>query len=89
MNVPNLPIDEFLDKDGKMSDIWRMFFFQLIQAMQQTVSNEGFQIPQLTSAEIAQLVDPDKTPNGTMVYDTDTDDFKGMKGGVFKTFTLT
>lgn len=89
MNIPNIPVAKLIDDNGNLNEIWHNFFFQLLQLMQQNLSDEGFLIPQLSTTDIAKLTDPSKTPNGTMVYDSTTDDFKGMKGGVFKTFTLT
>lgn len=89
MNIPSMPIDKFLDDKGEMSEIWYAFFQQLLQLMQQNLSNEGIIIPQQPTTNIVLLTDPSKTPNGTVIYDSTTDNFKGRQGGVFKIFTLT
>lgn len=39
-----------IDKDGKPSIYWQTLFIQLLQNLQQSLSNEGFVIPNVSSA---------------------------------------
>jgi hypothetical protein len=39
-----------LDKEGKPSVSWQTLFIQLLQNLQQSLSNEGFVIPNVSSA---------------------------------------
>jgi hypothetical protein len=83
--VPTLIQSKIVDEQGYLTPEWQYLFMQLLQVMQQSLSNEGFTIPPQTTVDIALLTD---MVNGTIIYDSTTDNFKGMKGGSLKTFTL-
>lgn len=50
MFVPILSQSDMLDKDGKPSVSWQTLFIQLLQNLQQSLSNEGYVIPNVSSA---------------------------------------
>lgn len=93
MNIPNflksIPIAELKEEDGKYYFTPQManMFIQLFTELQQNLSNEGFKIPQQTTSNINILDNALST--AAIIYDSDTNEFKGNVDGVFKTFTLT
>lgn len=56
MIVISVPTDKLVDKDGNTTPPWGNFFDQNTQQMQQSLSNEGFWIPSVSSA--SDSVDP-------------------------------
>jgi hypothetical protein len=52
---------------------------ELNQTMQNGLSNNGWTVPQLTTAQITQIAT--QMPNGTLWYDTDTNQLKGKING--------
>ncbi len=81
MNVPPFPQTDGLSTETKL------YFDTLIQQMQQTVSNNGFQIPPNSTADIAKIAP--EVGNGMMWYDTTTNHFKGKQNGVIVIFQTT
>ncbi len=86
MNIPSFVNDKVVDENGYWTPQWQNVILQLMQLMQQNLSDEGFVMPSQSTANINLLT---KSSNGTVLYDSTTDEFKGRVGGVFKTFTLT
>lgn len=90
MNIPNFENIRFVDEKGYLTESWQNIMQQLFTALQSNVSNEGFQIPQQTTATIATLqtrfaaaTDP-TVYNGDMLYDSSTDELKVNIAGTFK-----
>lgn len=84
--IPALPVDEtMIDEDGKMTDTYRQFFSDLIQALQTILSDEGIQMAPQTTFNIAQLTDDEHL--GRILYDTDLHVLKTNLNGVIKTIT--
>lgn len=50
MIVPNVPTDPLIDENRETTKPWRNYFEQSTQEMQQSLSNEGFWIPSVSSA---------------------------------------
>ena len=50
MIVPIVPTEPIADKEGVRTKPWDNYFQQLSQAMQQSVSDEGFWVPSVSSA---------------------------------------
>lgn len=84
MIVISVPTDKLVDKDGNATEQWGEFFDQNTQQMQQSLSNEGFWIPSVSSAsnsvtpsetggQLAQLAaafGQQNGPNaGTLIFD--------------------
>lgn len=85
---PDLPRDHpMINKDGMMSDIWKLYFDQLTQAMQTIFKPEGFVIPQLSTTNINLLTGTQSIAN--IIYDSTVPVFKGNVNGTWKQFTLT
>ena len=94
VNIPTFVQEKPLDENGNWSKPWQQLWEQLLQNMQQSISDEGFLIPSQTTANIAVIIainpetgTPFMSP-GTIIYDSTTDEFKGMVGTTLKTFTL-
>jgi hypothetical protein len=86
---PTVPFGEIIDKDGNPSAEMILFMSQLIQLLNQQLGTKGiFLVPRHTTAEIADLIAKNELNNGTIIYDSTTNQFKGYEGGTLKTFTL-
>lgn len=68
MFVPTMIRERVVDKDGFLTAPWQGLFEQLLQNMQQSLSDEGFLIPPLTSANISVI--QTNASNGTLVFNT-------------------
>ena len=90
---PDVPRQSpMIDKNGYITDIWGLFFDQLILSLQTNLKPEGFVIPPQTAANIALLIGTDNNPQSSynnIVYDSTNNAFKGNIAGTWKTFTLT
>lgn len=84
MIIPNLPSSQKItDKDGNLSAEWFQFFSSLVNALQQTISDEGILIPTQTAANITRL---DTTKSARrLLFDSDNDVAKVNLTGTFKT----
>lgn len=81
MIIPNVPMGPLVTESENPTTEWKMFFSQLVQGMQKSLSNEGFEIPQLSTSDIAKLT---ASNNGTQIYNLTTDNPMVMKAGTFK-----
>jgi hypothetical protein len=70
MKIPNVPVDNITDSEGKITDAWSSFFQNLITQMTLNLSDEGYRVPYLTDDQITQL-NTAKSEN-TIVYNTTT-----------------
>ena len=90
---PDVPREApMTDKDGNMTDVWRLFFTQLILALQSNFKPEGIVVPSQTAANIAMLtgtIPIGSTSIANILYDSTNAQFKGNIAGTWKTFTLT
>lgn len=91
MNIPNFsdaPIA--YTEDGKpiyLSPEWKNLLQQLFSELQINVSQEGFILPIQTTANIAIIENGlNRDTTGTIIYDSDTNEFKGNVNGTFKVF---
>lgn len=85
MNIPNFTASALTNRDGTPTDIAYYFFQQLVSQLQQNVGPEGFVVPTLSSqntsvtppaagGQIAAI--QAKAANGTLIYDSFTDQLK-------------
>jgi hypothetical protein len=80
-NIPLFINDPLVDKNGKLTDSWQLAMTQLLGQLQQGISDEsGFQVPQKSASDIAQLTN---VPDGTHLYDTTNKTPVVKKNGVF------
>ncbi len=91
ITIPNLMQSPVVEKrpDGKYYFTAEMFntLSQLIIFLQQNFSQEGLKAPLQTTANVTALNTALST--SAILYDSQTDEFKGCVNGIFKTFTLT
>lgn len=91
MIIVNVPNDKLVDEEGYPTEPWGNFFDQSTQQQQQSLSNEGFWIPSVSSAsasvdpptsggQLAQIAASYGQQNGvnlgTLVYDPNTNQLK-------------
>jgi len=81
--MANFPI--FLQTDNPQEQV--LFQDAQNQVLQETLSDDGWTLPQQPTANIATAAAD--MPDGTMWYDTDTNAFKVKVGGAVKTVTVT
>jgi hypothetical protein len=73
---PDLPRNQpMVGKDGKMDNLWILFFENLVMALQTNLKPEGFVIPIQTAANIALLTAIVSQHN--IVYDSTNNLFDG------------
>ena len=105
MIVVSVPTDKIVDEKNVMAAPWGNYFEQNTQQMQQSLSNEGFWIPSVSSAnnsvtppfaggQLAQIAASYGKQNGvnlgTLVYDPNTNQLKVfLNDGAFHTITTT
>lgn len=82
MMIPNFEFTRFVNRDGNLTDEWQNVLQALFTALQTNVSNEGFQIPQQTTANVAKLQTQfAASPNpsvyyGNLIYDSTSNQLK-------------
>ena len=84
MKIPNFLDIRLVDEKGFITDEWRQILEQLFQQLQKNVGDEGFVVSSQTATNIALL----NLVNGTIIYDSTSNEFKGMKAGTLQKFTL-
>jgi len=95
MIIPNFENIKFVNRDGYLTDEWQNVLQALFTVLQRNVSNEGFQVPQQPTANIAKLQSQFATTAnpadyfGDLVYDSTTDELKVNIAGTFKVVTVT
>ena len=95
MIIPNFENTQMVDRSGNLTTNWQNILQALFTALQGGVSNEGFNIPQQTTANITKLQTQfAASPNpadyfGVMLYDSTTDQLKVNIAGTFKVVTVT
>jgi hypothetical protein len=91
--IPDLPRNNVvIDNEGRLQAEWKLFFEQLIQAMQTNFKPEGILFPMQDASNIALLTDINSLAN--ILYNTTTNQFMGNvltapNTYTWKTFTLT
>lgn len=86
MKIPNLPHEKPIDDNGQWTAAWSLWLQELNGILQKQLSDQGFQLPLKPTSIITQLNKPNNT--GTLIYDSDTQQFKGNVNGTFKVFQL-
>lgn len=82
MNIPNLSQIKVVDEKGNMHEDLHNFLSQIVIALQQNLSNEGFKIPQQPTTNITQLNTAKSI--GAVLYDNATHELKVNINGTFK-----
>jgi len=90
MKVPNFIDSQVVGQDGRLTDTWKNIFTQLLDNLQATVSDEGINIPQQTTTDIATLATSKSV--GKIIYDKTTNQYKACipngSVGQWKVITL-
>ncbi len=89
MNIPTFYTLQNITQDGKFTPPVANFFDQLVSEMQNNLSN-GFSIPNMSTEEIssaANNLNANTKPNGTVWYDSTTNQLKVKQNGVVRTIT--
>lgn len=88
MQIPTFDFagTKLVDKEGNATPEFNQFMSQLVQVLLAGAGPEGLVSPSQTAGNIALLT---HSSNGTIVYDSTNNAFKGNVSGTFKTFTLT
>ena len=82
---PDIPgSDKVVDSDGNWMPEWSFFFQHLIMALQTNYKPEGLFVPPLTTTNINKLTGT--ASHNNIVYDSDTNEFKGNVNGTWKVF---
>lgn len=69
MRVPAFDNLKISDENGFITPAWRSILQSLLEGLQANVSDEGLVVPSQSSANISLL---NRSPNGALVFDTDT-----------------
>lgn len=80
MNIPTFANVQFTQDDGYLTSAMQLYNDELNQALQNGLSNNGWTVPQLTTTQISNI--QSQMPNGTLWYDTNTNELKGKINGV-------
>ncbi len=83
MKIPNYVHEKLVNGDGDITSAWQYWFDSLIQGLQAALSDQGYLLPTLTTAQIAEL-DPAKSIN-TLFINSTTNQLIVNLNGVFKT----
>jgi hypothetical protein len=86
MNIPNFIDNQIVDKNGQLTDSWRQIFTQLIGELQGNLSNEGYKIPEQSTANITILSNTNSTR--ALIYDNQKNAFMACANGIFKQIPL-
>lgn len=68
MLVPVFPNTKFVENDGYLTDTMLFYITELNQNLQNSLSNNGWTVPQLTQLQISDIYL--QMPDGTLFYDT-------------------
>lgn len=91
-NIPTFIKQRAVGKDGEFTPQVQLMFDQLFQQLQNNSSNRGLVAPSQPTTTITNLATPPSgpsMPNGTIWYDSTTNEMKAKINGVVKVFTLT
>jgi hypothetical protein len=80
MNIPTFARVQFVQGDGYLTSAMQLYNDELNQALQNGLSDNGWTVPQLTTTQITNVAST--MPNGTLWYDTTTNQLKGKINGV-------
>lgn len=80
MNIPTFVRVKFVQADGYLTPEMQLYNDELNQVLQNALSDNGWTVPQLTTAQITAIAP--KMPSGTLWYDIDTNQLKGKINGV-------
>lgn len=90
MNVPTFTKQKFVDEDGNLSAPIAQMLDVFFQQAQENLSNDGIVIPSKTTSDINYIFsasNQNSKPDGTILYDSQTNQLKVRINGVVKVIT--
>ncbi len=84
MNIPNFIDSPIVDKEGRLTPVWKSILMQLITELQKNASDEGIYVPSQSAATILSL---GSSSSGALLYNSDTNKFMACEAGSFRTIT--
>jgi len=82
MITPNLPTGKWVDEKGHPTATVIGIFSQMFSEMQNNLSNEGYKVPQQSTATVSALNTTKSI--GALLYDSDTNELKVNINGTFR-----
>jgi hypothetical protein len=90
MNIPTFTHQKFVEDDGTLSAPVHTMFDVFFQQAQDNLSNDGLVVPSLPTSTINYIASPsnqNSKPNGTLWYDSETNQLKVKINGLVKVVT--
>jgi hypothetical protein len=87
MKVPTFTKQKFVEEDGNLAPPMDQMLDVFFQQAQENLSNDGFVIPAQTTDTINYILSPsnqNSKPDGTLLYDSQTNELKVRINGVVK-----
>lgn len=88
MRLPTIPIGKIADENGNMTEEFKNFVTQLMQILNSNIGQSGVTVQSQTATNITTLIANGSIKDGTIIYDSTNNVFKGFENGTLKTFTL-
>lgn len=91
MKIPTFIKHPFVDKQGNLTPEMQLYNDELNVQMQNSLSDDGIVIPSRTTADInyiASNTNANARPDGTLWYDTDTNELKAKVNGAVRVIQL-
>ncbi len=91
MTIPTFTQHKATDREGAYTRDAQEYNDQLNQYLQENVSEDGFVMPNRTTVDINQIADPtnpNTLSNGTVWYDTNTNELKVKVNNVVRIIQL-
>ncbi len=82
MDIPSYIPMKVVDENGYFTPEWQNLINQLITQLQLNLGNEGYVLPQLSTTQISELTDVNKS-KGALVYDNVTNQVKANLNGTW------
>lgn len=82
MIIPSFDLTHLTNEDGSVHPDAKIFFDQLINALQKNLNQEGYKLPQQPTTNITQLNTPES--KGSVIYDQTTNQAKININGTYK-----
>lgn len=89
MNIPSFIQERVIDENGYFTPSWAFVIEQLLSQLQINAGAEGLVPSSLKTEDIAVVAASTNLQNGTLIYDSTTDQLKTNIAGTFKVITVT
>ena len=86
MKIPTFNNIKFVDKDGFLTNEWRNILDVLFSQLSIDLGETGINVPSVNSSEIEKI--RERSPDGKILIDEGTKEFKVKLNDVFRTIRL-